>query len=55
MEAQRLQMRYGLFHWDCLILAAAVQGGCDTVYSEDMNPRQTYAGIRVVNPFRDGD
>jgi predicted nucleic acid-binding protein len=25
--------------------------GCDTLYTEDLNPGQTYGAIRVVNPF----
>ena len=50
-----LAMQYrGLFrlsYWDCLILAAAKQSGCDAVYSEDMSASQDYDGIRVINPF----
>ena len=43
--------RFGLNYWDCLILAAAKQSGCDVVYSEDMSDSQDYDGIRVINPF----
>lgn len=42
---------FGLSYWDCLILAAAKQSGCDAVYSEDMSASQDYDGIRVINPF----
>ena len=43
--------RFGLNYWDCLILAAAKQSGCEAVYSEDMSATQDYDGIRVINPF----
>ena len=43
--------RFDLSYWDCLILAAAKQSGCDAVYSEDMSATQDYDGIRVINPF----
>jgi predicted nucleic acid-binding protein len=38
--------------WDALIVAAAKSAGCTTLYSEDLNPGQQIAGIRVSNPFR---
>ncbi len=37
--------------WDALIVAAAEASGCDTILTEDLNPGQTYCGIRVENPF----
>jgi predicted nucleic acid-binding protein len=37
--------------YDSLILAAAAQAGCATVYSEDMQHGQLVAGVRIVNPF----
>ena len=43
--------QFGLSYWDCLILAAAKQSGCDAVYSEDMSAGQDYDGISVINPF----
>ena len=42
---------FRLSYWDCLIMAAAKQSGCDAVYSEDMSASQDYDGIRVINPF----
>jgi predicted nucleic acid-binding protein len=44
---ERFQRRY----WDALILAAAKLSGCLTVVSEDLNDRQNYDGVAVVNPF----
>ena len=49
--AMQYRERFALSYWDCLILAAAKQSGCDAVYSEDMSASQDYDGIRVINPF----
>jgi predicted nucleic acid-binding protein len=51
--ALRIKERYKLSYWDSAILAAALELGCHTVYSEDMNHSQSYAGVRVINPFFD--
>jgi predicted nucleic acid-binding protein len=37
--------------WDATIIAAAVELGCSTLYSEDLNHGQSYDGVKVVNPF----
>lgn len=41
--------------WDSLIIAAAEKAKCEYIFSEDLNPGQTYRGILVVNPFETGD
>lgn len=44
------EIRYGLY--DCLIIASALQAGCDTLYTEDLQHYQLVRGmLRVVNPF----
>lgn len=40
--------------WDALIIATAHKLRCDVVYSEDLNHGQTYNGLLVQNPFRQG-
>ena len=45
--------RYQISYFDSAILAAAVQSGCQTLFSEDLNDSQYYAGVQVVNPFRE--
>ena len=50
-SALALKKRYQLSYWDSAILAAAVELGCHTVYSEDLNHGQIYSGVRVLNPF----
>jgi predicted nucleic acid-binding protein len=38
---------------DAVIVAAALQAGCDTLWSEDMQHGMTLdEGLRIVNPFR---
>ncbi|MEX1119540.1 MAG: PIN domain-containing protein [Terrimicrobiaceae bacterium] len=50
-SALRLKDRYQISYWDAAIVAAASQAGCRELLSEDLNPGQTYDGVRVVNPF----
>jgi predicted nucleic acid-binding protein len=38
--------------YDAMILAAAVQGGCASLYSEDLQDGQEIRGVTVANPFR---
>jgi len=51
IHACQLRLRYQVSHWDATILAAAIELGCKTLYTEDLNHGQTYGGVRVVNPF----
>lgn len=37
--------------WDALIVTAAQEGGCDVVYSEDLQDGQVFGGVTVENPF----
>jgi predicted nucleic acid-binding protein len=47
----RLRSRHALSHWDATIIAAALELGCHTLYSEDLKHGQVYDGVRVINPF----
>lgn len=49
--AVEISRRSRLSYWDSAILAAAKAVGCESVYSEDMNSKQNYDGLRVINPF----
>lgn len=40
-----------LSFWDALVIRAAEQAGCDTLYSEDLQDGRRFGGLRVVNPF----
>ncbi len=37
--------------YDSLIVSAAIQAGCDRLYTEDLQHGQKFAGLQVVNPF----
>jgi predicted nucleic acid-binding protein len=46
-----IRERYLISLWDALIISAASELGCQTVYTEDLNDGQDYAGVRARNPF----
>lgn len=52
LQAWRLHQRHAVSQWDATILAAALELGCHTLYSEYLNHGQDYDGVKVVNPFR---
>lgn len=37
--------------WDALVVQAALQAGCDTLYSEDLQSGRRFGALEVVNPF----
>jgi predicted nucleic acid-binding protein len=43
--------RYSLSFYDAAIVQAAIDLGCTTLYSEDMQADARYGKVRVVNPF----
>jgi len=47
-----LQTRYRFSFYDSLIVAAALEAGCHTLYSEDLTHSQQIEGLTVTNPFR---
>lgn len=46
-----LQFRYQIDYWDASILAAAEHAQCAVLLTEDLNPGQLYATVRIENPF----
>lgn len=49
----RLAERYGLATYDAMIAASALDAGCDTLWSEDMQHGMSLEeGLRIANPFR---
>lgn len=47
-----LAERHGLAIYDAMIVAAALEAGCDTLYSEDMHDGLVVDGrLTVANPF----
>lgn len=51
LDAIRLQGRYQMSFWDAMIVASAIQLGCQTIWSEDLNPGQVYEQVTVASPF----
>ena len=50
-----LAERYNLSVYDAMIAASALQAGCDTLWSEDMEDGLVIDGrLRIANPFRTG-
>ncbi len=49
--ALRLAGEHGVAFYDALIIASAVEAGCDTLYSEDMQHGRTIGGVTIRNPF----
>ena len=47
----QIQARYGFSFYDSLIVAAALEAGCTTLYSEDMQDGQRIEGLTIRNPF----
>jgi len=39
--------------WDALIITLAAKNGARRLFSEDLNPNQSIAGVTIVNPFAD--
>ena len=51
----RIAERYGLSLYDSMIAASALDAGCDTLWSEDMqHGMKLDEGLRIANPFRGG-
>jgi predicted nucleic acid-binding protein len=50
-RAVEARAQYGIHFHDGMIVAAAERGGCERIWSEDLNAGQAYFGIVVANPF----
>ena len=46
-----LARSHGLHFYDALIVAAAIEAGCDTLSSEDLQHSRSFGGLMIVNPF----
>ena len=52
MEALRILGKHKLSWYDSLIVAAAREGRCETLCSEDFQDGREIEGLRIENPFR---
>jgi len=47
-----IHIQYHFSYWDSLIIAAAFEAGCTTLYSEDLQHKQIIEGtLTILNPF----
>jgi predicted nucleic acid-binding protein len=51
LVALTLAAEHGLPAYDAFIVQAALEGGCDTLYSEDLQAGRRFGTLVVVNPF----
>ena len=50
--ASQLRETLAVSYWDSLIIAAALEAGCATLYTEDMQHRQIIENrLTLVHPF----
>lgn len=51
-NSMRIMERYGLSCWDSQVIAAALEAGCEILYTEDLQHGQIFEKtLKVVNPF----
>lgn len=50
-EALHLSRRYSLSWYDSLIVAAALEADCRTLYTEDLQHGQKFDNLRIQNAF----
>lgn len=49
--ANRLFETYSLSHWDSMLVAACIEAGVDTLYTEDMGAPRQIESVQLVNRF----
>ena len=52
-RALDVQARYRYSFYDSLIVAAALDAGCDRLYTEDLQGGQRIESLKIENPFED--
>ena len=53
-RALSIKSRYSFSYWDSLMLSAALECDCETVYTEDLQHNQVIDGrLTIINPFVD--
>jgi predicted nucleic acid-binding protein len=51
VEALRITGKHRIRWYDALIVAAALEGQCETLYTEDLQHGSRIEGLRIENPF----
>jgi predicted nucleic acid-binding protein len=52
--ALALAREHDFAFYDALIVASAIEAGCDVLYSEDMQHGRAIGGLTIRNPFVEG-
>ncbi len=53
LKASDIRNYHKFSFWDSIILASAILGNCDILYSEDMQDDFFMENTRIVNPFKE--
>jgi len=51
LDAIGIQSEHGFSFWDAMIIAAAVKGDANLLYTEDLTDGQRIKGVEIRNPF----
>jgi len=51
VAAVELQQKAQLSFWDAMVVQAAIDAGCERLYSEDLNDGQRFGTLQIANPF----
>jgi len=51
LKASVLRDKYNVSYWDSLIVATALESGCNRLFSEDMQHGQAIYGLKIHNIF----
>ena len=52
LKAIEIQERYQYSFYDSMIIAAALEGNCKTLYSEDLQHDQKIESLTIIDPFK---
>lgn len=44
---------HGFSFYDALVVAAALEAGCNALFTEDLQHGRTISGLTIINPFLD--
>ena len=50
-QSLKIQAQWGISFYDSLIVAAALAGGCATLYTEDLQPDLKIENLIIINPY----
>ena len=51
LESINIHIKHKFSFWDSLIIASAVSGSANMIFSEDLSDNQTIEGVVIKNPF----